>query len=625
MSLPSNDQFLVYLSSNVITPETGTNKPWDFEVPLVQPLNFKDYQEWQVAATSVILPPARSESSQMVFVYTNVIMGVWVGDKETGLLSMVDMKRRTDTRASVREPNHPMYHPLRIGYIEKVWIQLRDERGNLLDVDEHAAVTVTLHFRRERRTMGERYLVLPSNASKSVFPDNSANSYTVALPGALNYTPNEWEVALTQLSHPSPHTFSDDVLKGERRVGVGQWNRIKNTITNQYTLTLDKTKYDTDEALMNEVNAKLKTCLMHAVSGIAAAGYVDNHNNTLEFTRIDDMAGAGDVRHEGFVHTVPPGVYTPNEFLEALNKLCPRQGDIPFIEFEWVGATGRRSFERAHLVMKGTAIQQTPKVANFGKAHFGFWEVSFRRETNVLNRFVTRVVQKGQKPQHVHWHRNPWSYDTKLGRYTTRVTLPVQTDLRHWVKMEVTKGDNRQARVAVSGLPSQQFAPVYQLAISRWTLLMSKDVVEHLKLSKLFATLSSSEDLQGLDHQKMKVEKQEQIDSYTKLSETYVGTGEVYHWNDMASITPELYVYSDIVDYSIVSDIKAPLMAVVPLARNDKTVQRQVYEFKNPMYLPLRLSSFNAVHIDVRDRRSQKVFDNNALVVTLLHIRPRTP
>jgi len=67
-----------------------------------------------VAATSAIIPPVRTSasSSQVVFVYSDVIVGVWVGDKETGLLSLVEMNETTTKYAtSVQEPNHPMYHP----------------------------------------------------------------------------------------------------------------------------------------------------------------------------------------------------------------------------------------------------------------------------------------------------------------------------------------------------------------------------------------------------------------------------------------------------------------------------------------------------------------------------------
>jgi len=529
----------------------------------------------------------------------------------------------TKYATSVQEPNHPMYHPLRVGYIEAVWIQLRDEKGNLLDkvLDERGTVTITLHFRRVRRAMGERYLVLPSNVSKTLYPDNTPNSYTVALPGPLNYTPNEWEAALTHVSYPAPHQFSDDVLKGDRRVGVAKWDRMNNQVTDVYTLTLDKTQYTTDTALMDEINAKLKTCLIHAVPGLGWAGYVDHHSNTLAFSRTDDIAGTTSLG--GFVHTVPSGLYTPMEFLDTLNSLCPRQGDVQFVKFDWEVAGGVS--DAMFLVMTGTAIQKTaehPK--NFADAHFGFWEVDFGRETNVLKRFeAVNQDAKKKRPHYVHWSYNPWTYDQKQGRYITRVRLPVLTHLKKWVKMDVTQHQDRQARVAMSVIPLTRFVPASGLVSVTWTMVMTKDVVDLLKVDKLFTSADPNKKTTTLllDLTKMKMDRRETSGGHV-ISQRFVADSDLYHWNDTTLATPELYVYSDIVDYSIVSDTKAPLMGVVPLV-GDKRDKRYLYEFKNPMYLPLRLASFSEVSMYVRDRKSSEVLGKDGLVVAVLHLRPR--
>ena len=79
------------------------------------------------------------------------------------------------------------------------------------------------------------------------------------------------------------------------------------------------------------------------------------------------------------------------------------------------------------------------------------------------------------------------------------------------------------------------------------------------------------------------------------------------------------YVYSDVIEYSTVGDVNTPLLDVVPLTHQFSG--RQVYEFKHPRYVPIRLSSFDRMRIMLRDRRGDPFDFVEEFVMLALHIR----
>ncbi|KAK3743890.1 hypothetical protein QZH41_020550 [Actinostola sp. cb2023] len=83
--------------------------------------------------------------------------------------------------------------------------------------DEHrlglrGAVTPPVEFR-------DRRLVLPSSASKDLYPDNTGHTYTVHLPAALNYVPDDWEVGMVYLTTPVPHGRIEELSQMHQMVG----------------------------------------------------------------------------------------------------------------------------------------------------------------------------------------------------------------------------------------------------------------------------------------------------------------------------------------------------------------------------------------------------------------------
>ena len=75
-----------------------------------------------------------------------------------------------------------------------------------------------------------------------------------------------------------------------------------------------------------------------------------------------------------------------------------------------------------------------------------------------------------------------------------------------------------------------------------------------------------------------------------------------------------LMIYSDLVEYSIVGDTKAPLLRCCPFLSKPKggdiitTGQYMNYQtFSNLQFRPLFKNSFHSIHIDLRDRSGEKI------------------
>ena len=77
---------------------------------------------------------------------------------------------------------------------------------------------------------------------------------------------------------------------------------------------------------------------------------------------------------------------------------------------------------------------------------------------------------------------------------------------------------------------------------------------------------------------------------------------------------PSLMIYSDLVEYSVVGDTKAPLLRCFPFISKLKggdiitTEQYLNYQtFSNLQFRPLLKNSFHSIHIDLRDTSGEKI------------------
>ena len=80
-----------------------------------------------------------------------------------------------------------------------------------------------------------------------------------------------------------------------------------------------------------------------------------------------------------------------------------------------------------------------------------------------------------------------------------------------------------------------------------------------------------------------------------------------------------LYVYCDLLHYSHVGDIKAPLLRVVPCEGEPDSVITRYYE--RPRDVPVKKKSFDSIHIAIRDDLGDKIQFENGKVLVTLHFR----
>ncbi|KAK3715797.1 hypothetical protein QZH41_001225 [Actinostola sp. cb2023] len=289
-SLPHKESFYVRLPSNVVTTE-HKNTAWDYLVPLSHALNFADLDEWTVAVVSVFLPPLRKQNDfDNVFIYSNLVTGTLVGDAEVPLLCTVDMKAGTEEGSGLggmlREPEQLMYCPLRVGYIESIRLLLNDEFGKTLVVFDRGQTVVVLHFLKKRIPMGERRLVLPSNASKELYPDNTGHTFTVRLPASLNYVPDDWEVGMVYMTIPTPEGRIEQ-LSPMRQVGVGKINPTDHTwIPNGFDWhKMPARKYHSTENLVKAFNNQMHEVILNHIQDAKKGSCVVAGENELAIMR----------------------------------------------------------------------------------------------------------------------------------------------------------------------------------------------------------------------------------------------------------------------------------------------------------------------------------------------------
>lgn len=85
------------------------------------------------------------------------------------------------------------------------------------------------------------------------------------------------------------------------------------------------------------------------------------------------------------------------------------------------------------------------------------------------------------------------------------------------------------------------------------------------------------------------------------------------------SIPPSLYVYTDLIEPSIVGDVETPLLRIVPIDLNNYSYYRtKSVNFSPTRFLPLLRSSFQTIRIDLRDSLGNPIaFEHGRLIVTL--------
>ena len=88
---------------------------------------------------------------------------------------------------------------------------------------------------------------------------------------------------------------------------------------------------------------------------------------------------------------------------------------------------------------------------------------------------------------------------------------------------------------------------------------------------------------------------------------------------DLQSGIHALYVYCDLLQFTHVGDIKAPLLRVVDSGGEVGDVITRYYE--RPRYIPIQKKIFDSVQITIRDDLGEKIQFENGKVLLTLHFR----
>ncbi|KAK3731366.1 hypothetical protein QZH41_007158 [Actinostola sp. cb2023] len=627
-SLPHKESFYVRLPSNVVTTDYK-NTAWDYLVPLPHALNFTDLDEWTVAAASVFLPPLRKQNTfDNVFIYSNLVTGTLVGDAEVPLLCTVDMKAGAEEGSGLggmlREPEQLMYCPLRVGYIESIRLVLNDEFGKTLKVFDSGQTVVVLHFLKKRLPMGERRLVLPSNASKELYPDNTGHTFTVRLPASLNYVPDEWEVGMVYMTIPTPEGRIEQ-LSSKRQVGVGKINPTNYSWTANGVdwHNLPTGKYHSTENLVKAFNKQMHEVIVKHVKDVNLGSCVVEGANELTLTKWT-YTKKGSPKKSTTYRSVkmPIGLYTVEELMAWINA------QLSLITID------------TKMFLKNDLLK-TPQI----RTDITY---SFREESTVGGFSEGILIDDVSIMKRLGFIKG--EYKGKTGDFQTNfdkaITNP-QTDnvtrnlnLASWVKIWLEEARNT-------------------VVLKRWTLDQGLHVMMSSALVDYFGFPKTREGNDVLDINTPNDEKG--FYSKTGPPTTTDDKGNTVSWGDPPPMvwkgitwTPPntmdennklptvselwstlrfseivlgrglmggVYVYTNIVDYSIVGNFNAPVLDIVPV--EGVHGGRKTYEFRHPHYNTLRLSSFQDVDLYLRDSLGQTVDFDNGLVLVTLHIRPR--
>ena len=242
----------------------------------------------------------------------------------------------------VRTPEQLVYCRLKTGYIDHVSIYLFNEFGQAPSLSTQGQTVVTLHFRHHRLAMGEQRLVLPSNASKDLYPNNTGAKYTVRLPLSLNYDPDQWEVGMIYLSVPVPHVETRIQLQD---IGVGRLtgNQFDST-TSWQSVPRDRTYTLGSRDLIQVLNERLRWGLQTAIPKYDQGSWVKSGQNRLKVAVVTKCKkGATNTTYRN--HILASGIYTLPELLKWINGKLRGYGKLEVIGFPSKDGTFQLQFK----------------------------------------------------------------------------------------------------------------------------------------------------------------------------------------------------------------------------------------------------------------------------------------
>jgi hypothetical protein len=131
----------------------------------------------------------------------------------------------------------------------------------------------------------EFFLVLPSNASPILYPDNKISAYSVLLPHPIDLGPN-WLVTLSEISYTKSWFNVQESKIGMLYVdGIGD-----ETVDDTYQLTLPGGYYPSPEDFVKTINRKMKE--WESIDGVKAIPQYVVEDRKLKINPTEDGSAA---------------------------------------------------------------------------------------------------------------------------------------------------------------------------------------------------------------------------------------------------------------------------------------------------------------------------------------------
>ena len=188
------------------------------------------------------------------------------------------------------------------------------------------------------------------------------------------------------------------------------------------------------------------------------------------------------------------------------------------------------------------------------------------------------------------------------GHYGTMSYLVSQLNTLIKVEFKPNQPHNNRPSLIPEDLPShfQKNVFCYQKNLQKLFLTLPLDV--QLILSPQLAQLL------GFNHNKF-------------IGPTYLFAD---HTPDLNIQIGALYVYLSIIENRIVGDTRAPLLRIIPIhsTKGDETL---FYSFINLQFIPVRITSFDHVTVNIRDGQGNLVSFEKGAVIATLQFQRRLP
>ena len=193
----------------------------------------------------------------------------------------------------------------------------------------------------------------------------------------------------------------------------------------------------------------------------------------------------------------------------------------------------------------------------------------------------------------------------------------------HFIEAVKTRGDDQNAL---------QIVELKKIAVKSGIYMNGNLLVQHLnKQLKIFQFMTRFGYHPISNKISIKIPRAEKIYLSAKLMVTLGFTKHVLHGSnndkfgsaclDLFLNMENIYVYSDIIKFSLVGNIYAPLLRIVPHEKKRVVGEYRNIQFQHQYYLPLNTQNINQIGIFLYDNQGELIKFKSGKVTVVLHFR----